>query len=531
MVIGMLNQILFLLLAFFYFQVDCLHSSTHFCLADQKAALLEFKNTISLYGYCVQFISPRTNTYNESTDCCSWEGVSYNQLTGHVNAVNLSGSCRYGSLPANTSLFQLQGLQRLHLSDNNFNGSIPSELFRQLVSLTHLNLYHSGFSDLIPHEISLLSNLVSLDLSSYCFPASLRFDAQAFDMLARNLTKLRNLALQCVDMSGVAVTSFVNFSSSLGRLSLGDCQLHGQFPSEAFRLPYLQHVDLDWNQNLTGFLPKTYLSLALELLDLSFCSGSIPASFGNLTQITFLDFSENNFGGQIPDHKTVFRTSRLEVLDLSNNKITGRISKWEAEGANSLNFLNLQMPNPPLFLSIFFISENKLTGNIPSLICNRTSLVVLDLSKNSLSGTIPECLGNVSYGLQFLNLQMNNFYGEIPDSFMNNMLRNLLLNDNQLEGSLPRSSANCSSLEVLNLGNNKLTDTFPHWLASLPRLQVLILRLNRLHGSLPNSIASSDFSTLRIIDLSGNELTGPLPTNLFQNLRAMKDVPKKPLSE
>ncbi|XP_022717774.1 receptor-like protein 12 [Durio zibethinus] len=743
------------------FNVDCLRSSTHLCLPEQKAALLEFKNTISLSDYCVQFISPRTNSWNETTDCCSWEGVSCNQLTGHVIAVNLSGSCLYGSLPANTSLFQLQGLQRLDLSDNNFNGSIPSELFRQLVSLTHLNLYHSGFSDLIPHEICLLSNLDSLDLSSYSSPASLRFDAEGFDMLARNLTKLRDLALQYVDMSGVAVTSFLNLSSSLERLSLGYCQLHGQFPSEVFRLPYLQHVDLGWNQNLTGFLPKTNLSLALELMDLSFCrfSGSIPASFGNLTQITFLDFSENDFGGQIPDafenlnklttlkfsscnfsgqvpltmfkltqithldlsHNRVegalpnhvdqlqlleelslsnnligggvpswlftlpsllnldlsynkltgqieeiqmpncvqsidlssndihgpipssffdlvnlstlhlssnnlsgviesnmlfklenlytldlsnnsllslitsgndvnyssrqlvrvlfsscsirqfpsfFRTSRLEVLDLSNNKISGGVSKWDAEGWVELNMLNLsynfltsleqfpgkylqildlhsnmlqgpilstclnlQMPNPPLFLSIFLISENKLTGNIPSLICNWTSLVVLDLSKNSLSGTIPECLGNASSALQFLNLQMNNFYGKIPDSFMNNMLRNLLLNDNQLEGSLPRSLANCSSLEVLNLGNNKLTDTFPHWLASLPRLQVLILRLNRLHGSLPNSIASSNFSTLRIIDLSGNELTGPLPTNLFQNLRAMKDVPKLPLSE
>ncbi|EOY13305.1 Receptor like protein 33 [Theobroma cacao] len=130
-----------------------------------------------------------------------------------------------------------------------------------------------------------------------------------------------------------------------------------------------------------------------------------------------------------------------------------------------------------------------------------------------------------------MNLEMNNFYGKVPDSFANNLLRNLLLNDNQLEGLLPRSLANCSSLEVLNLRNNKLTDTCPYWLTSLPRLRVLILPSNRLHGPMPNSITSSNFSALPIIDLSHNELFGPLPTKFFQNLRAMKDVPKDRSSE
>ncbi|XVF18626.1 hypothetical protein REPUB_Repub11eG0038700 [Reevesia pubescens] len=793
MVIRTLYQILSLLLAFLSFQVDCslifsssfLHSSTHLCLPKDKAALLEFKNTISLDDFCGLITSnPKINSWNGSTDCCSWEGVSCNNVSGHVIGIDLSDSCLYGSLLAssslfhlqnlqwldlsfnklsgsllaNTSFFQLQGLQQLNLAYNDFNGSISSELFRQLVSLTHLNLSSSGFSDLIPHEISLLSNLVSLDLSSN---VNLRFDAQGFDLLARNLTKLRNLVVEAVDMSSAAVTSFLNLTSSLESLNLNYCQLHGEFPSEVIQIPYLEHINLGWNENLTGYLPKTNLSRALKLLDLYNCGfrGSLPVSFGNLTQIIFLDFSQNDFEGQIPDvfenlkelttlkfgscnfsgqlpitifnltqltqldlsdnqlegalpnhvsqlqlleefslsnnfisggvpswlftlpsllvldlrqnkltgpidqiqkpnsvqtvdlssneiHGPIpsslfdlvnlitlhlssnnlsgviesymlsklknledldlsknsllslstsgndvnysfpqlasvsfsscsirqfpnfFRTSKLEVLDLSHNEISGGISKWEAEGWEQLAMLNLsynfltsleqfpgknlrildlhsnllqgpilstclkpQIPNSPKFFSVFIISKNKLTGNIPSLICNWTSLVILDLSKNSFSGTIPECLGNLSYSLKFMNLQMNNFYGKIPDSFMKNELRNLFLNDNQLEGSLPRSLANCSSLEVLNLGNNKLTDIFPHWLAPLPRLQVLILRFNRLHGSIPNSIPSSNFSALRIIDLSQNELTGPLPAILFQNLRAMKDVPRKRFPE
>ncbi|XVF18636.1 hypothetical protein REPUB_Repub11eG0039700 [Reevesia pubescens] len=132
---------------------------------------------------------------------------------------------------------------------------------------------------------------------------NLRLDAQGFDMLSRNLTKLRNLVLEYLDMSAVAVTSFLNFPTSLERLSLTNCELHGEFPSEVFQLPYLQHIDLSWNENLTGYLPKTNLSRALKLLDLYYCRfrGSLPVSFGNLTQITFLDFSHNDFEGEIPD--------------------------------------------------------------------------------------------------------------------------------------------------------------------------------------------------------------------------------------
>lgn len=799
-------RILCLLLALLHFPCFSLSlpPSSHLCLPDQRAALLEFKSTISIDDdYCEVY--PKTNSWNNKSinnDCCSWEGVSCSNVTGHVIGIDLSDSCLHGSILANNTLFHLQHLQwvdlssnwldgsvlanssslfqlqRLNLAHNHFNGPISSEFFSQFVSLTHLNLSCSGFSaDLIPHQISFLSNLVSLDLSISSGSSDLfmRLDARGFDMLARNLTKLRTLVLSYVDMSCVSVTSFLNLTSSLEHLSLGFCQLHGEFPSEVFGFPSLQHIDLDRNKNLTGYIPKKNLTSSLKLLDLSSCGfrGSIPASFGNLTQITSIDLYGNSFGGQIPDvfgnlnkltslifsscnfsgqlpitmfsltqitqldlscnqlsgeipavfnltkishldlsynhlegslqnhvsdqlqllevfllsnnlvsggvpswlfslpsllkldlsynnltgpidriqrpnsvhdvdlssndiHGLVpnsffdllyisslnlssnnlsgviksdmlsklrslnnldlsnnrllslttsnddgnydsfpelenvslsscnirqfpsfFRTTGLKSLDLSNNKISGGISKWEAEGWEQLTTLNLsynslttleqfpgkklevldlhsnllqgpilstclnlQIPNPPQFLKAFFISENKLTGNIPSLICNWSLLIVLDLSRNRLSGTIPECLGNFSYSLEVMNLQMNNFYGQIPDSFINGRLRSVLLDDNQLEGPLPKSLSNCSSLEILNFGNNMLIGTFPDWLASLPSLQVLILGSNILHGSLPSSV----FSALRILDLSGNEFTGSLPAKLIRNLTAMKDM-------
>ncbi|TYI12992.1 hypothetical protein ES332_A08G026900v1 [Gossypium tomentosum] len=794
------------------------HPSSHLYLPHERDALLHFKTTISVdcdyYFDGDAYPKIDIESWNKSIDCCSWEGVECDNVTGYVIGIDLSHSCLHGYLFANNSLFQLQnlqwldlnfnslggsllentsslfhfhGLQLLNLADNFFYGIISSKIFSQLVSLTHLNLSYNGFDGLIPHQINLLSSLVSLDLSFYSF--ELRFDGQGFDMLATNLTKLRNLMLDHVDMSDVALTSFLNLSSSLEHLSLSRY--------------------LSMNENLTGYLPNTSWSSGLELLDLSHCGfrGSIPASFGNLTQIISVDLKGNSLEGQIPDvfgnlrkltslrfsscnfsgplsitifnltkitrldlinnhlegplpnhvselqfleelllfnnsisggvlswlftlpslleldlscNKLVgpidqiqklssiqfvhlrynniggsipysifdlanlisldlssnnlsgpipgsifdllsgpmpdfncdlvnltsldfltsldlssnnlsgviksdmlskltsleflyvssnsllslstsgnyvnysfprlesvnfsgcsvrqfsnfFRTSNLKSLDLSNNMISGGISKWEVEGWEVLLWLDLshnfltaleQFPgnnllylccsnrvgsvtrknarvltrfgpilstclNPqiPILkeLKFFIISENKLTGNFPASICNLSSLVLLDLSENSLSGTIPDCLENLSH-LETLDLQMNNFIGKIPNSFVNNRLSSLLLNDNQLEGLVPSSLANSTSLELLNLGNNKLMDRFPHWLASLSSLQVLILRFNRFYGSLPHSIASSDFSALRIIDLSANEFTGTLSTKLLRNLRAMKDKPKK----
>ncbi|MBA0672036.1 hypothetical protein Goklo_025356 [Gossypium klotzschianum] len=224
-----------------------------------------------------------------------------------------------------------------------------------------------------------------------------------------------------------------------------------------------------------------------SLLSLSTSGNDVNYSFPQLTTVRFSGCSVRQF-------PNFFQTSKLRSLDLSNNMISGGISKREAEGwerllvldlshnflttmeqlsGNNLEYLNLHSnllqgpilsncfnPQIPILkeLSVIIISKNKLAGNIPS-ICNLSSVVVLDVSDNRLSGTIPDCLGNFSY-LETLDLQMNNI-GKIPNSFVNNCeLSRLLLNDNQSEGLVPPSLANCTSLELLNLGN-KLTDRFP----------------------------------------------------------------------
>ncbi|XP_031284933.1 receptor-like protein 54 [Pistacia vera] len=118
---------------------------------------------------------------------------------------------------------------------------------------------------------------------------------------------------------------------------------------------------------------------------------------------------------------------------------------------------------------------------------------------------------------------MNNFHGSLGSLTFptSSSLTALMLNGNQLEGPLPPSLINCTDLEILDIGNNMINDTFPYSLEDLENLRVIILRSNRFHGPINNSSATFPFPKLRILDLSHNQFTGPLPINYFNNFVAM----------
>ncbi|KAL7250970.1 hypothetical protein ACSBR1_012902 [Camellia fascicularis] len=326
--------------------------------------------------------------------------------------------------------------------------------------------------------------------------------------------------------------------SQLTYLGLHRNQLTGTIPSLLFALPSLE-VELDKLLKLKNLF---YLDLSDNGLSLNI-NNSVNSTFTNFDTIglVFCNLSE------LPNF--LREQVELYILDLSNNKIHGELPKWLFNvGKDSLYYLNLShnfltsleqipwqnlqytdlhsnllqgpLPVLPITTTVFSISNNKLTGEIPPLICNLMSLEILDVSNNSLSGLITQCLGNLSNSLLVLNLGNNRlFHGTFTTTFTEgSMLRNLNLNGNQIEGQVPHSLLNCEYLEVLDLGKNKTNDTFPHWLETLIELQVLVLRFNRFHGHIGTSKTKDKhpFPKLRIIDISCNEFTGLLPTNYIK---------------
>ncbi|XP_047309630.1 receptor-like protein 7 [Impatiens glandulifera] len=344
------------------------------CLRDQETLLLQLKTELS------SFIGTKMMSWTPTKDCCRWEGVVCDRA-GHVIVLDLSNERLTDGFNEFSSLFDLNFLQSLNLAYNFFSYlAIPSRI-GDLTTLEYLNLSSSGFAGQIPIELSRLTRLVVLDLSShYIFEQvpSLNLDDPNLMMLVRNLTALTKLNLDGVNISATGNEWGQAISSSLPNLevlSMPNCYLSGPIDPSLMNLKFLSIIRLDQN-NL---------------------SSPVPDFFANFRNLRVLRLSSCNLNGIFPEQ--ILNIPTLQILDLSiNEKLHGSLPTTIGS-LNSLYVLNL--------------SHNTLTGPIPSSIGNLTQLRSLDLSYNKLNGNVPLQLVNLTQ-LSFLNLSYNKLTGMIP---------------------------------------------------------------------------------------------------------------------
>ncbi|XP_030453611.2 receptor-like protein 6 [Syzygium oleosum] len=521
---------IFGLLCFLSFLHSLLPLALPLCPPDQRDALLLFKNSFVLDSKASHYSCdehagvtsyPKTNSWNKGVDCCSWDGVTCDDVTDYVIGFDLTCSWLRGALHSNSSVLLLRHLQSLNLSGNDFAGSHISPNLTAFTKMTHLNLSRSHFFGTVPNEISRLSKLESLDLSknydeSYSF-SSLRLENLIFIMLVQNTTDLRKLVLDNLDMSMVSPISFANLSSSLTHLSISGCSLGGIFPDKVFRLPSLTTLRVISNHNMSGILPKSNWNgplVSLSLSDTSF-SGKIPDSIGNMKSLTILGLSDCKFTGHIPP--SLWNLNQLQVLYLAGNKLSGVVEFEILTKLKNLRMLNVsqelnltynRLDYTFLMLEGLGLPYCNLT-KFPYFLNSLKRLTVLDLHSNRIRGEIPSSICQLS-SLRYMYFSYNNISGNIPSCFGN--LTNLLhldLTSNRLQGPLPRSLAKCTNLAKLRLSYNEFNDIFPSWLKA-PRLYGLDLQSNKFHGRIyPTEVFLN--TSLVVIDLSNNKFDGPIP--------------------
>jgi Leucine-rich repeat (LRR) protein len=136
----------------------------------------------------------------------------------------------------------------------------------------------------------------------------------------------------------------------------------------------------------------------------------------------------------------------------------------------------------------------------------------LFLANQNLQGSIPSSIGNLT-SLIGLYLAENQLSGSIPSSIGNlTKLTRLDLNDNQLSGSIPSSIGNLTELTRLYLYNNKLSGSIPSSIGNLTELIYLYLYHNQLSGSIPSSIGN--LAKVDILYLNNNQLSEAIPSTM-----------------
>ncbi|CAI9290294.1 unnamed protein product [Lactuca saligna] len=417
-------------------------------------------------------------------------------------------------------------MESLHLRNN----SLTSSMYHWLLPLTSnklrsLSLTHNML-DGIPKYLGNLCGLEDLYFDN-------NFAVVTFPDFLNNLSGCTSLSLQWLSASNNQFTGSlpdeIKKFTSLTDLYLSENQLKGTISKNLWELPKLQNLDLSGN-SLQGFpssdnMPNhsdiKYIALSscklgprfpkwiqtfknLTYLDIanSGISDTIPLEFWDTwpSQLTFLNLSSNNITGKVPDLSSNFDS--YSEIDLSSNSFDGPITNV----SSTVRLLNL--------------SRNKFTAGI-SFLCQGVHgfLFIIDLSHNSLSGQLPDCLWHFKE-LKVLNLEHNNLSGRLPASVASMInLEALDLYKNDFSEEFPLSVKNCTSLKSLNLGANKFSGNLPVWIGeSLSGLYVLTLRSNNFSGSIPLQLCQ--LASLQILDLSVNHFHGSIPSCL-SNLTIM----------
>ncbi|KAK4755364.1 hypothetical protein SAY87_009121 [Trapa incisa] len=160
----------------------------------------------------------------------------------------------------------------------------------------------------------------------------------------------------------------------------------------------------------------------------------------------------------------------LRTLDLSNNSLNGTLPRTLFINATDLRFLDL--------------SNNRISGRIPAAVGLLTELQLLNLSDNALSGSLPKNLTTL-HNLTVVWLRNNHFTGSLPSRF--SYVRVLDLSSNFISGHLPPDFGG-DSLNYLNLSYNNLSGEIPSGFASdIPGNATLDLAFNSLAGKIPES--------------------------------------------
>uniref|UniRef100_M0WVA9 Uncharacterized protein n=1 Tax=Hordeum vulgare subsp. vulgare TaxID=112509 RepID=M0WVA9_HORVV len=434
---------------------------------------------------------------------------------------DLSGNNFGGQIPISSSLGPI-ALEVLDLSINFINGTIPVTVLK---NIRNLNLRGNQFSGSLPVSLFTLPHLKFLDLSFNNLEG--RFPIN----LTSEPVPLEVLKLDSNYMSGALPSerAFQNLQN-LRELFLSFNQFSGNIPTFLFSLPHIERLDLSSNlfrgpisinpssnlssslkslrfyqNNLTGRISFIWLGNLRKLEEIDLLGNANLAVDVNIPgwtppfQLKHLVLSGCDFEKNIIEEPHFLRTqSHLEVLDLSNNNLSGSMPNWLFTEEATLRELRL--------------GNNSLTGSIDPIWHTQPFLQSIDIHMNHATGQLPANIGSLFPRLSILDVSSNNIVGHIPTSLCEIRHMSILhLSNNKLSGEVPACVfTNYSLLLTLKLSNNKLGGQLFGGVNSMyNNIKELYLDNNKFGGTIPQNLSGE---SLMFMDLHDNELSGKLGT-------------------
>ncbi|AAF31736.1 putative disease resistance protein; 44362-46367 [Arabidopsis thaliana] len=241
----------------------------------------------------------------------------------------------------------MEMIEFLDISHNSFHGKLPRSFLKGCDSLIVLKLSHKKLSEEVFPEASNFFSILELSMDNNLFTGK----------IGRGLQSLRSLIMLDIsnnNLSGV-IPSWFDQLQDLHSLQISNNLLEGEVPISLFNMSSLQLLALSANS----------------------LSGDLPQAISGYGALKVLLLRDNNLSGVIPD---TLLGKNIIVLDLRNNRLSGNIPE----------FINTQ------YIRILLLRGNNLTGSIPRRLCAVRSIHLLDLANNKLNGSIPSCLRNAS---------------------------------------------------------------------------------------------------------------------------------------
>lgn len=332
--------------------------------------------------------------------------------------MDLNRNSLTGEIP--NELERLSNMQFFDVRYNRLRGTIPSWIGQTWTRIAELALSHNYFDGTLPTSMSNLHELKSLALSNNKFTESLEpilrlnsleflylenntFTGQVNDSFLRDLENLIQVDISRNTLSSTDLPIHLFQHGKMQVLDLSDNNLMGTFPTDLVDNTALHYLALQDNI-MTGSLPNTLDQLQnLHHLDVTGndLTGTMPAGLSNMKKLTYLFLSENSFTpGPMPAFLSAMH--QLRELSIADTQRSGTIPTEWIGGLDHLVLLDL--------------SYNKMTGTLPPVLWDLPQISYLLLNRNNFTGTMPSGVFAKAPHLDLFLLDKNSVTGDINEA-------------------------------------------------------------------------------------------------------------------